>query len=75
MNIGCICCINIVGTQNQKATFKIFINACTQVFAIMCALTDFQAFLCGWYFDIYMGGMVKDIGRTVIKLTCILIIN
>ena len=30
----------------------------------MCALTEFQAFLCGWYFDIYMSGMVKSIART-----------
>ena len=59
----------------SKATFKIFTNACTQAFAIICALTEFQAFLCGSNFDIYMGGKVKGIVRTLKKVTFILIIN
>ena len=67
--------MNIVGTQNQKVTFKIFTNLCTQVFTIMCALSEFQWFLCGWYFDIYMGGMVKGRATNVRKLKSILIIN
>ena len=44
---------------------------CTQIFAIMCALTDFQAFLCELYFDIFISGMGKGIVRNVKRLTYI----
>ena len=48
-----------------------FTNVCTQVFAIMFALTGFQAFLSGKD----MSDIVKDIERTSKKLTFIFIIN